>query len=466
MVSEFFDLLSDWRIWDTWIVITAALAAMACAIPGCFLLLRRQSLMGDALSHTTLLGVVAAFLFAQWLQARGVITPEGYAATQHALMFGGAMIVGVVSALLTEWIQKLGRVEASAALGVVFTTFFAVGLLLIRVAADSAHIDPNCVFYGTIETSAFSKDWRWPAPAISNGVMLVANLGLLLLFYKELKISTFDPALATTLGINARAMHFGLMAISAATLVAAFESVGNVLVIALLIVPAATASLLTDRLGWMIVLSLVVAAASAALGHVFAITLPAIIFPRLGFDTVRDASTAGMMAGTCGMFFLLAVVFGPRSGLLSRIVDRSRIAVRVAADDLLGLLYRLEEAHLTNQSKQAPQIVAQQLGIGRLLSRLALSSLNRSGRIVTDDAGYHLTDSGREVARKLVRSHRLWEAFMAKHFQLPPDHLHESAARVEHYLNPEIRAELEADLETPDADPHGREIPGEDRAST
>lgn len=465
MFTEFRELLADWRIWDTWIVVTAALSAMACAIPGCFLLLRRQSMMGDALSHTSLLGIVAAFLFAHWLQVNGWISAESFSAARHAIMFAGAMLVGILSALLTEAIQKLGQVEANAALGVVFTTFFAAGLLLIRVAADSVHIDPDCVFYGTIESAGFSADATPPSAAITNGAMLLVNLTLLGLFYKELKISTFDPALATSLGISARRMHFGLMAVCAATLVAAFESVGNVLVIALLIVPAATALLLTERLGRMLALSLFVAAASALLGHVLAITAPAMIFPRLGFADVRDASTAGMMAVTAGIFFVLAVFFAPRKGVLSRVFDRSKIAVRVAADDLLGLLFRMEEARLECETRLAPQLVARQLGIGRLLSRLALWRLYRTGQVVADEKGYHLTTSGRESAGRLVRSHRLWESYMAKHFQLPEDHLHETAARVEHYLNPELRAELEAELETPDADPHGRAIPGESPAS-
>lgn len=461
MLHEISERLESWAAYDTWIVITAALAAAACAIPGCFLLLRRQSMMGDALSHTSLLGIVGAFLFAHWLLTRGWVSQGTYLATQHAVMFGGAMLIGIFSAWLTEWIRRLGRVEASAALGVVFTSLFAIGLLLIRVAADNVHIDPDCVFYGTIETAAYPVGGRPPQAAWTNGIVLVVNLSLLLLFYKELKVSTFDPDLATTLGINARAMHYGLMAVTAATLVAAFESVGNILVIALLIVPAATAFLLTERFGRMLIFSVVVAVLSALLGHAFAITLPAVIFPRLGFDTVTDASTAGMMAATSGILFLLALVFGPRHGILSRALDRTRLAVRIAADDLLGLLYRLEENRLFEKTHMAPQLVAQQLGIGRVLSRLALLSLSRNGQLTSDAKGYHLTSSGREAARKLVRSHRLWESYMAKHFQLPEDHLHESAARVEHYLNPEIRAELEAELKTPDADPHGRDIPGE-----
>jgi manganese/zinc/iron transport system permease protein len=463
MLSEFFDLAASWNFRDTWMAATAALAAMACAIPGCFLLLRRQSLMGDALSHTALLGIVGAILFANWLRLSGWISPESYSAWRHAVMFIGAMAVGVLSALLTEWIQKLGRVEASAALGVVFTSLFALGLLLIRVAADNVHIDPDCVFYGTIETSAISVNGEPPAPAITNGIVFLINLALVVIFSKELKISTFDPELATTMGINARGMQYGLMAVTAVTVVAAFESVGNILVIALLIVPAATAHLLTDRYGRLIAIALVVAALSAFLGHLFAFTLPAMIFPRLGFPKVKDANTAGMMAATCGMLFLLAVLFAPRHGLFSQLLDRFRLSVRIVGDDLLGLLYRIEESKLEESKVGATELVAKHLGIGWLVSRLAVAQLTHREQITSDSSGYHLTENGRKAARNLVRSHRLWESYMAKHFQLPETHLHETASRVEHYLNPEIRSQLEQELETPEADPHGRDIPQERR---
>ncbi len=137
MLTELINRLCDWGTLDTWIVLTAALSAMACALPGVFLVLKRQSMMGDALSHTVLPGIVCAFLLTHALEVRGWILPATYEATQHASMLVGAAVIGVLSAVLTEWLQRVGKVEATAALGVVFTTLFALGLLLIRVAADN-----------------------------------------------------------------------------------------------------------------------------------------------------------------------------------------------------------------------------------------------------------------------------------------------------------------------------------------
>jgi len=464
VASEFFDILSEWGSLDTWIVVTAALAAMACALPGAFLLIRRQSMMGDALSHTTLPGIVLAFLLAQWLRRSGWISPEAYDTGLHAIMFAGALLIGILSAALTEWVQKLGKVESGAALGVVFTTMFALGLLLIRLSADSVHIDPDCVLYGTIETVVMDTigSTGIPRAAVVSGSVLLLNLALVLLFFKELRISAFDPALATTLGINAHLMHYALMSVTAATLVSAFESVGSILVIAMLIAPAATAHLLTDRLSTMLGLCLGTAALCAALGHTLAITLPSIVFSRLGFDSVVDASTAGMMAVAAGLLFTTAMLFGPRYGVFSRLLDQLRLSQTIAAEDVLGLLYRFEEQRQPDAGTNL-RVFAQLMGASYARTRLAIYRLVWKGQLSAVATGYRLTPAGRQRAEQLVRSHRLWESYMAKHFELPSDHLHESAARVEHFLDPKLRAKLEAELDAPERDPHGRAIPAEDQ---
>jgi manganese/zinc/iron transport system permease protein len=454
-------LVARWDSYDTWTVITAALAAMACALPGVYLVMRRQSMMGDALSHTTLPGIVVAFLIAHSLQQSGWISSATYDSWRHAAMFAGALLIGVLSAVLTEWVQKLGRVEASAALGVVFTTLFAIGLLLIRLKADQVHIDPDCVLYGIIETTVMDTvpNTQIPRAAVVNGFVLLANLLLVLLFFKELRISAFDPAISTAMGINANVMHYALMAVTAATLVSAFESVGSILVIAMLIAPAATAHLLTDRLDYLIGLSLVVASLSAFLGHLIAITLPSVVFTPLGYPEVVDTNTAGMMAVAAGGLFATAALFGPRYGVISKLLDQARLSRSIIAEDVLGLLYRLEEE--TGVSTLAMNQLTAMIGTTTWPTYLAMRGLVTSGDVTAHGGVYELSDAGREKAQHLVRAHRLWESYMAKHFDLPADHLHESAALVEHFLGADLREELAAELDDTAEDPHGREIPPE-----
>ena len=478
MIGEFLRLLSDWSWFDTWIAVTGALAAMACALPGMWLLLRRQSLLGDALSHAVLPGIVVAFLGVHWLERpvapTGPVDSEAAAgetvrsaaadlsrvAGRQTVLFLGAALSGVIAALLTELIQRWGRLERSAALGVVFTSMFALGLLLIRLFADRAHIDADCVLYGNLETVASDTiaGTGLPRGVVVNGAMLLFNGLLALVFFKELRLATFDAELATSLGLRAGWVSLALMTVTAATVVAAFESVGAILVIAMLIVPAATARLLTDRLWLLLILAPLIAGIGAVLGHAGALTLPSMICSRVGLPGIDDASTAGMMAVTTGGLFLLAVIASPQQGVVRRVLDRLRLQVRIASEDLLGRLYRLEEG---SKVESGGLRVKQQTSEPRSnwIAWFARHRLLRKALIRTTASLDELTDAGRRLARDVVRSHRLWEAYMARHFELGGKELHATAERVEHYLDPNLQAELAAELDQPSIDPHGKSIP-------
>ncbi len=313
MLTRMLESLSDWS-WalDGWIIAAGALCAVASALLGPFLVLRKMSMMGDAISHAVLPGLAVAFLI------------TGSRASLP--MFVGAAIVGLLTALFTEWIRSFGKVDEGASMGVVFTGLFALGLVLVVQAADKVDLDPGCVLYGAIELTPLDTvkvgAWDIPRVVLTLGSVALLNLVCVLLFYKELKISSFDPALATTLGISARFMHYLLMTLVAVTAVASFEAVGNILVVAMLIVPAAAAYMLTDRLSVMLGLSVVFGIASAVLGHVGAISVPAIF----GYEST---TTAGMMALAAGLLFALAALFGPRHGILSKLLHRRRLSAEI-----------------------------------------------------------------------------------------------------------------------------------------
>lgn len=300
-----------WLPYDTWIVVVGALCAMACALPGCFLVLRGMSMMGDAISHAVLPGLALGFL----LTGSRASLP----------MFIGAAVVGVLTALFTQWVSQFGRVDRGAAMGIVFTTLFALGLVLIVQAADKVDLDPGCVLYGAVEltpldvameVTLFGQLLEIPRAALVLGGVFLMNVALITLLYKEFNLSSFDPALATTCGINANAMHYVLMSMVAVTTVASFEAVGSIIVIAMLVVPGASAYLLTHRLGVMLGLSALFGFLSSFLGHVGAITVP----QWFGFEST---STSGGMAVAAGMLFMLVWFFAPQEGLVSQWQQRS-----------------------------------------------------------------------------------------------------------------------------------------------
>lgn len=432
-----------WTSLDSWIVVTGVLSALACALPGCFLVLRKMSMMGDAISHAVLPGLALAFLFTH--------------SRDNLAMFLGAALVGVLTALFIDWVNRLGRVEESAAMGVVFTSLFALGLVLIVRGADQVDLDPSCVLYGAVELVPLDKTevlgWMIPKAVLKLGAVLLLNLLFILTLFKELLISTFDPALSDTQGIPARALNFLLMAVVAITAVAAFESVGSILVIAMLIVPAATAQLTTDRLGPMLVISSLVAALSAVLGHLAAITLPSWI----GFE---DTSTAGMMAVVAGLFFALAVLFAPGKGLLSRLRYQWELHLRVLQEDVLGMLYRLEETGQDHPRFHQEKTFEEALLITPIQRYLTLLSL-RTKKLISDRTeGWFLTPNGRERARQMVRTHRLWEVYLDTHLATP--HFHSTAHRLEHSIDSRDLEELDRELDYPPTDPHGSPIPREE----
>jgi len=314
-----------WLAMDTWIVVIGALCAIACALPGCFLVLRRMSMMGDAISHAVLPGLAIAFLVTGSRASFG--------------MFLGAAVAGVLTAVFTQWISQWGNVDRGASMGIVFTTLFAVGLLLIVRAADHVDLDPSCVLYGAIELAPLDTVGSLtiggalleiPRAFVVLGVTAAVNLLIILLFFKEFRLSAFDPDLATTLGIPAGLMHYLLMTMVAVTTVASFEAVGSIIVIAMFVVPAATAHLWTDRLGPMLLISSVVGACSAGLGHLMALTVP-------GWFGFKDTNTSGMMAVAVGLLFAGSVLVAPRYGLLGRVRNK-RIVRGSEAPDPAGVV--------------------------------------------------------------------------------------------------------------------------------
>lgn len=428
-----------WEL-DGWIMAAGALSAVSAALLGNFLVLRKMSMLGDAISHAVLPGLAAAFLISD--------------SRSSLPMFLGAVLVGLLTAMFTEWIRGFGKVDEGASMGVVFTSLFALGLVMIVQAADHVDLDPDCVLYGAIELTPLDTwqvgPWQIPRVVVVLAVVSTINLLFVGLFYKELKISSFDPALATTSGFPAWLLHYLLMTLVAVTAVASFESVGNILVVAMLVVPPAAAYMLTDRLLLMIVLSVVIGVVSAVTGHLAALEVPA----WFGY---RSTTTAGMMAVMTGLAFVLAALLGPRHGILVQFVRRRLLSLRILTEDVIALLYRIRERGSKLSSNRASLAAALIAGPGAL--SLVLAWLRWRGHIRRDRHQYALTSSGVVLARALVRSHRLWEYYLDREAGVTPDRLHAHAERLEHFTDQELRERLNDETSGPATDPHGSPIP-------
>jgi manganese/zinc/iron transport system permease protein len=420
-----------------WTIAAGILSGVSCSLLGCYLVLRRMSLLGDAISHAVLPGTVIAVIWSGQLVGWQV--------------FVGAVVVGLLTAFLTQALAELGQVPEDSSMGVVYTSLFALGVILITQYAAQVDLDPGCVLYGQIEYLPLNR-FTWngveiPWEILPLAIVTVATLAFITLFWKELKLVAFDAALATAMGISAFAVHYLLMGMVAIVTVASFKAVGSILVVAMLIVPPATAHLLTDRLVAMQIWAAVVAAVSAILGFLAAKYL--------------NTSVAGMISVVSGLLFLLAVIFAPQHGLLTQAIRNLRLTLRIVMEDILAVLYRVEErGRRDNHPTTVAQAECIRFAGGGSWPQIAIPLLKSQGLIQA--AGVDelaLTESGRRKAESLVRSHRLWEAYLEKHFELPRDHLHEPASRIEHYLGPNLQQELSQELSGPERDPHGQDIP-------
>ena len=274
------------------IQLIAIMVASACSILGTFLVLKRMAMVSDAITHTILLGIVVAFFAVHDLNS--------------PLLIVGAGIVGVLTVYLVELLNSTKLVKEDSAIGVVFPLLFSIAVILISKYAGNVHLDVDSVLLGELAFAPFNRvqifGFSVAKGLVTTFVIFLINVSFVIIFFKELKISVFDKALAITLGMKPILIHYMLMSLVSMTAVASFEAVGSILVVAFMIGPPITAYLLTDKLKVMIGLSIVLGAAASVAGFHFA--------------RLFDISIAGSIAVAIGIIFLLTLIFSPKKGLI------------------------------------------------------------------------------------------------------------------------------------------------------
>jgi manganese/zinc/iron transport system permease protein len=303
------------------IQLIAVVVAIACAIPGVFLVLRKMALISDAISHSILPGIVIGFFITQDLNS--------------PLLILLAALTGLLTVVLVEMIQKTGLVKEDTAIGLVFPSLFSIGVIMIAKNANDVHLDVDAVLLGELAFAPFDRLLIsgmdvGPKSLWVMGIVLLITILLLFLFFKELKVSTFDAGLSSALGFSPIVIHYGLMSVSSITVVGAFDAVGAILVVALMIAPAATAYLLTSDLKKMLWISIGFGVFSAIAGYWLAHFI--------------DASISGSMTTVLGIVFLSVYLFAPRKGLISVLYRQRQQRTEVS---LLTFLL-----HLNNHSEE------------------------------------------------------------------------------------------------------------------
>ena len=356
------------------IQLIASLVAIACAIPGAFLVLRKMALISDAISHSILPGLVIGFFITHDLGS--------------PLLIIMAAMSGVVTVVLVEFIQKTKLVKEDTAIGLVFPVLFSIGVILISKNANDVHLDTDVVLLGELAFAPFDRlmidgmDFG-PKSLWIIGAILLITLSLLFAFFKELKISTFDAGLATALGFSPVVLHYGLMSVASVTTVGAFDAVGAILVVALMIAPAATAYLLTDNLKKMLLLSVFFGVFAAIAGYWLAHWL--------------DASISGSMTTVLGLVFLLVYLFAPKRGLISVLYRNKQQQVEVS---LLTFLLHLNNH--TDKSERHINHLNEHINWRKVRSKSVVDLALRNNMITIENDIISLTEKGKNFTDKAI----------------------------------------------------------------
>ncbi len=360
------------------IQLIASITAASCALPGAFLILRRMSMMSDAISHSILLGIVLGFFVTRELSS--------------PLLVVGAALTGGVTVTLVELLNRTRLLREDASIAIVFPMLFSIGVILIARHAGRVHLDIDAVLLGELAFAPFNRLFLFgkdlgPKSLYVMGSILLVNVAFVTAFYKELKVSTFDAGLAASLGFYPALVHYGLMGLVSVTAVGAFDAVGSILVVALFIAPPAAAYLLTDRLGLMIVLGAVIGMVSAVSGYWFAHAI--------------NVNIAGSMASAAGALFALVYLFAPEQGLIALFLRRRRQRVEFAAT-MLAIHLLNHEGTPEEGLESAVAHLQDHLGWEEGFSHRVLGRAQRNGLVVRHDDRLVLTNRGRALARETL----------------------------------------------------------------
>ncbi len=411
------------------VLLGTTLLGVVGGVLGCFALLRKQSLLGDALAHASLPGVCLAFL---WMGTKD---------TYSFLI--GAIFTGVLGSLFVLGVVRGTRIKEDSAIGIVLSVFFGVGVVLLTWI-EKNHQSGNQsglshILYGQAATLMERDVWIF----VIAGVII---LGTIFLFYKELKLLCFDREYGKSLGYPMAALEILVTCLLVITVVIGLQTVGVILIIASLITPAACARQWTDRFSWMLLLAGLIGGLSSVAGT----------FVSEQFHRIPTGPTIVLVSSSV---LIISILFAPQRGILWSWLQSASFRRRIREENLLKDIYGWVEKR--NDWSRWPSL-SNLMGVrgqsGIKIKKIA-RPLEHGGLLLVTEKAMKLTEKGLEEAERIVRKHRIWELYLARRLDLPPDHVHRDAEAMEHALSDEALAEFEELLGYPKFDPHGQPIP-------
>lgn len=410
------------------VVLGSILLTASSAIVGTFTFLKKKALVGDAVAHAVLPGICLAFIIS--------------GNKNLFVLIIGALITGWLSLVIIDAISRESKLKEDTAIALVLSVFFGIGILLLTYIQHSG----NATQTG-LDSFLFGK----AAALVGNdlkvfGVVAVVLILTIALFFKELKLISFDANYAASLGIPVRAMDLLLTSLTVFAVVTGIQAVGVVLMAAMLITPAAAARFWTDDVLKMTILAAVFGALAGLTGAYVSFVAPSM-------------PTGPWIVMIISMIAMISFFFSPNRGILSRVLLQRRQRAIFMDENLLKALYQLGENDGNMfQSRSIEQINARREFLMSGL-QISLRRLTKSGFLERSNGSWKFTQAGKTKGQRVVKLHRLWELYLSKYIKIADDHVHEDAETMEHIITPEIEKELERMLEYPTMDPHNKAIP-------
>ncbi len=402
---------------------------LSAAMVGSFAFLRKRSLIGDAIAHAILPGIALSFLIFQ--------------SKNPLLLMGGALISGWLAMLSIDHISAKSKIKPDTAIGLVLSVFFGVGILLLTHiqhsgAGNQAGLDQ--FLFG--KAAAMSKD-----DLKLYALIAALLLGIIFLLFKEFKLLSFNPDFAQASGLPVKRLRFVLSTITVLAIALGIQSVGVVLMAALIITPSAAARAWTDKLGVMMLLAGLIGAASGLVGSFISYTAP-------------NMPTGPWIVMCLSLVALASLFFSPTRGMLARILQQRQNRIKIVSENLLKSLYHLQERSGFSTQHFSEDDINTQRSFSNSDFQTALKKLKKEYWLIKTLSGkYQLSSTGLEEAKRVVRLHRLWEMYLTERMRLKSDHIHPNAETIEHIITPEIEALLLKELGYPEKDPHESIIP-------
>jgi manganese/zinc/iron transport system permease protein len=427
-MKELIEFLSLSNANVRYVVLGVMLLGASTAVVGTFTFLRKKSLVGDAVAHAVLPGICLAFIFSQM---------------RHPLvLLLGAFLSGWMSIVSIDFISKKSRIKADAAIAIVLTVFFGIGIMLLSYIQSTG----NAAQSG-IDHFLFGQ----AAALVGNDVILLAIVCVVLvvavwLLFKEFTVLSFDAEYASALGLPVRSIEFILSTLTVIAIAVGIQAVGVVLMAAMLITPAAAARYWTNKLSVLIILAAAFGAFAGLFGSYISYTAP-------------KMPTGPWIIIAITFIAFISMTFAPERGFFFKWLSKKRKTQNTMDENILKIFFHLSEQENNPFAKRKITALQERRYFEESKMRASLKRLCRGGLVSEQDGTWFLTEDGMHESKRIAKLHRLWEMYMSKFLRIPADHVHEGAESLEHFFTPELEAMLEEELGFPETDPHDKPIP-------